>query len=103
ILGLAAADQAWKDSGLDLDKENPWRCGVVVGSGIGGLYTIQEQVTKFALEGPRRVSPLMVPKVLTNMAAGEIGIRLGLLGPNKAIVTACASGTQSIGEGAALI
>lgn len=103
ILALYAADQAWKDSGLDLAKEDPLRCGVVVGTGIGGLYTIQEQVTKFALEGPKRVSPLMVPKVLTNMASGEIAIRLGLMGPNKAIVTACASGTQSIGEGAQLL
>jgi len=103
ILAFAAADQAWAQSGLDLSKEDPLRCGTVVGTGIGGLYTIQEQVGKFTLEGARRVSPLMIPKVLTNMAAGEVAIRLGLMGPNKAIVTACASGTQSIGEAADLI
>jgi 3-oxoacyl-[acyl-carrier-protein] synthase II len=103
ILALGAADQAWKHSGLDISKEDPFRCGVVIGTGIGGLYTIQEQVGKFTLEGAKRVSPLMVPKVLTNMAAGEVGIRLGLMGPNKAIITACASGTQSIGEAASII
>lgn len=103
IQAFAASDQAWQQSGLDLAKEDPLRCGVVIGTGIGGLYTIQEQMTRFALEGPKRVSPFMVPKVLTNMAAGEVAIRLGLMGPNKAIVTACASGTQSIGEAADLI
>jgi 3-oxoacyl-[acyl-carrier-protein] synthase II len=98
LFGLEAADQAWAHAGLDLNKENPLRVGTTVGTGIGGLGTIQEQVTKFANSGPRRVSPLMVPKVLTNMAAGEIAMRLGIMGPCKAVVTACAAGTQSIGD-----
>jgi 3-oxoacyl-[acyl-carrier-protein] synthase II len=100
---IYAADQAWKQAGLDINREDPYRCGCVVGSGIGGLTEINEDSVKMAEGGSRRVSPMMVPKGLANMAAGAVSIRLGLLGANKAVVTACASGTHSIGDGANLI
>lgn len=103
VFGMEAADQAWKQSGLDLDKENPYRCGVLVGSGIGGLDDINIDSVKMHEGGPRRVSPLMIPRGLVNMGSGAIAIRLGLLGPNKAIVTACATGTQCIGDAADII
>ncbi|MBI4559897.1 MAG: beta-ketoacyl-ACP synthase II [Candidatus Hydrogenedentes bacterium] len=103
IYAMVAADRAWAEAGIDLNRENPQRCGAVIGSGIGGLWTIEEQMTKFVQGGPRRVSPLMVPKVLTNMAAGDVAIRLGLQGPNKAVVSACASSNQSIGEAMSII
>lgn len=99
LFALAAADEAWKQSGLDLETSNPERIGVVLGSGIGGLETIEEQHLVYLEKGPTRVSPMMLPKILSNMAAGEVAIRLGgLQGPNKAVVTACASGAQSIAE-----
>jgi len=100
LFALYVADAAWKHAGLDINKEIPERCGVVFGSGIGGLKTIEEQHKLYLQEGPSKISPLMLPKILSNMAAGEIAIRLGLRGPNKAVVTACASGTQSITEAA---
>ena len=105
IFAVEAADQAWKDSGLDtlgdsLDRD---RCGVVVGSGIGGITTIQNEVIRLTEGGPRRVSPLMITKGVANMASGNVAIRLGLRGPNKSIVTACASANHCIGEGADLI
>lgn len=103
ILALVAADEAWAQAGVDLAQTNPRRCGAIVGTGIGGLYTIQEELANFLRRGARRVSPFMLPKVLSNMAAAEVGIRLELLGPNKAVVTACASGTQSISEAAEII
>lgn len=100
---IYAADQAWKHAGLDISKEDPYRCGTSVGSGIGGLNEINIDSVRMAEGGARRVSPLMVPKGLANMAAGAVAIRLGLLGPNKCVVTACASGTHSIGDAASLI
>lgn len=103
IMALAAADQAIADSGIDINKEDPMRCGVCVGTGIGGIETMQDNVTAFATKGPRRVSPFAVPKCLANMATGEIAIRFGFQGPNKAVVTACAAATQSMGEAAMLI
>ena len=98
VLAVEAASQAWEQAGLDMGRENPERCGVIVGTGIGGLYTFQEQMTRFVNGGARRVSPLSIPKILTNMAAGEIAIRWGLTGPNEAVISACASGAQSIGD-----
>ncbi|MBX3180718.1 MAG: beta-ketoacyl-ACP synthase II [Candidatus Hydrogenedentes bacterium] len=100
---IHAAVEAWKQAGLDIDKEDPYRCGCIVGSGIGGLHEINVDSVKMAEGGSRRVSPLMVPKGLANMAAGAVAIRLGLLGANKAVVTACASGTHCIGDAANLI
>lgn len=103
LLSLAAADEAWAQAGINLDDADPTRYGVTFGSGIGGIDTVQENAVTFAEKGPRRVSPFAVPKCLANMAAGEIALRFGLLGPNKAVVTACASGAQSVAEACNLI
>ncbi|MFP6598611.1 MAG: beta-ketoacyl-ACP synthase II, partial [Candidatus Hydrogenedentota bacterium] len=105
IFAVEAADQAWRDSGLEsmgdsLDRD---RCGVIVGSGIGGIGTIQNEVIRLHEGGPRRVSPLMIPKGVANLGSGNVAIRLGLRGPNKSIVTACATSNHCIGEGADLI
>jgi 3-oxoacyl-[acyl-carrier-protein] synthase II len=100
---IFAAEQAWRQAGLDINKEDPFRCGTSVGSGIGGLNEINIDSVRMAEGGARRVSPLMVPKGLANMAAGAVAIHLGLLGPNKCVVTACASGTHSLGDAASLI
>jgi 3-oxoacyl-[acyl-carrier-protein] synthase II len=97
-LALIASDMAVKDAGLNLDAENHERMGVVVGSGIGGLQTIEDQVTTMLQKGPRRVSPFLIPMLIVNMASGMISIRFGLKGPNTAVVTACATGTNSIGD-----
>ncbi|HPO16375.1 MAG TPA: beta-ketoacyl-ACP synthase II [Candidatus Hydrogenedentes bacterium] len=100
LFAMEAADQAWRQSGLDIAKENPFRCGVYFGSGIGGIDHIEQNTVKNHLEGPRRISPFVMPQGLTNMAAGVVGIRLGLKGPNLAIVTACATGAHCIGTAA---
>lgn len=97
LFAMEAADQAWRQSGLDVSNENPFRCGVYFGSGIGGIDHIEENTVKNRLEGPRRISPFVMPQGLINMAAGVVGIRLGLKGPNLAIVTACATGAHCIG------
>ncbi len=93
---MEAAGQAWRQSGLEVNDENPLRCGVVMGSSIGGVEDISENSVRFHEGGPRRVSPLVMVKGLSNMAAGVIGIHLGLQGPNKCVSTACATGAQSI-------
>ena len=103
VFALEAADQAWAMSGMDIAKENPWRCGANVGSGIGGIETIDEYVVKLDKGGPRKVSPLMIPKGLINMASGNVAIRLGLNGPNTCTVTACAAATHAIGQSMELI
>src|SRR5262245_51485752 len=103
VYAIEAADQAWKHSGLDPARINLDRAGVVVGSGIGGIETIQDEVIRLNEGGPRRVSPLMVPKGLCNMASGGIAIRLGLRGPNKAVVTACSTANHCIGDAIDLI
>lgn len=99
---LVATDQALTDAGFDdsLDKN---RIGVAVGSGIGGLNTIEENHKQLQKSGPRRVSPFLVPSSVINMAAGNIAIRHGLKGPNFAITTACTSGTHNIGYAARTI
>lgn len=96
--GIAAAVQAMEDSQLDTEKIDVDRFGVIVSSGIGGMNTIQEQVIKMHEKGPQRVAPFFVPMVIGNMAAGNIAIRVGAKGICTSIVTACASGTNSIGE-----
>ncbi|MFO7774669.1 MAG: beta-ketoacyl-ACP synthase II [Candidatus Hydrogenedentota bacterium] len=103
VWGLCSALQAWAQAGIDLNQEDPNRCGVIMGSGIGGLFTFQEQMTRFVEGGARRVSPLTIPKLLANIGSGEVGIQLGLQGPNEAVVSACASGAQSIGDAAMAI
>lgn len=95
---VAAAKEALEDSKLELDKEDLRRIGVSVGSGIGSLETIEREYSKIVKKGPRRVSPIMVPLMISNMAAGNVAIQFGLKGKCTNIVTACATGTHSIGE-----
>ncbi len=95
---LVAAYHALKDSGLELAKEDPFRCGVIYGSGIGGLWEFEEQHTRFMEGGPGRISPFVVPKMIVNAAAGNISIEFGLSGPNTAVSTACASAAHAIGD-----
>lgn len=98
IYGIAAATQAIEDSGLNLDEINKERLGVIVGSGIGGMVTIQEQVGKLYEKGPSKVSPLFIPMAISNMVAGNIAIKFGAQGICENVVTACASGTNCIGD-----
>jgi 3-oxoacyl-[acyl-carrier-protein] synthase II len=100
---VAAAQQAVADSGLKVDDSTRDRVGVVVGTGIGGLGTLFEQVKVYYDRGPSRVSPFTVPMMLPDTGGGMIAIFLGLRGPNMAVVTACATGTNSIGEAAEVI
>ncbi len=95
---VAASVEALEMSGLDLEKEDLNRVGVIVGSGIGSLGTIEEEEKKLLEKGPSKVSPMLIPKIITNIAAGNVAIRFGLKGVCTTVVTACASGTNSIGE-----
>lgn len=97
-LALAATHYALSDSGLTRDQLVPDRTGVIVGSGIGGMETIEKQMTTLIERGPRRVSPFMIPSLIANIAGGIIAIDLGATGPNFATVSACASGSHAIGE-----
>jgi len=94
---LYAGKKAWEDAGLN-NKVSPERCGVLVGSGIGALDLVERQYKVFEEKGPGRISPFLIPLMIANMAAGQLAIYLGLKGPNMCVVTACASGTHSIGE-----
>ena len=96
-MGIAAGCLAWDDAELD-DRVDPARVGVIVGSGIGGLETIEEQHDALKRGGPRRVSPFMVPRLMPNGAAAAIAMRFGLKGTNYGIVSACATGAHAIGE-----
>ncbi len=100
---LAAAQQALVHSGLDVNDSNRDRVGVVVGSGIGGIGTLAEQVGVMVEKGPDRVSPFLVPMMISDTAAGMTAIHLGVRGPNMAVVTACASGNNAIGEATEMI
>ncbi len=95
---LVAADEAVRDSGLDLAKEDLDRAGCIVGSGIGGLQEIEDQKTILLQRGPDRVSPFLIPKMMANSAGGLIGIQFGLRGPNSTVLTACASSSHAIGD-----
>ncbi len=97
-LAIAAAIQAINDSGLDFAKEDSFRVGAVVGTGIGGIQEIEQQHEKLLKKGPGRVSPFCVPRLMANAASGNIAIRYGLRGPNFCAVSACASGSHAIGE-----
>lgn len=97
-MALASAIQAVKDSGLDFEKENKHRVGVIVGTGIGGIKEIEEQHIRLLEKSPRKVSPFCVPKLMGNAASGCISIQYGLKGPNFCVVTACASASHAIGE-----
>ncbi|MEI5993601.1 beta-ketoacyl-ACP synthase II [Candidatus Enterococcus mansonii] len=96
--GLVAALEAWDMSGLTYESIDPKRFGVIVGSGIGGMTTLQDQVRVMDKKGAKRVTPFFVPMVIANMASGNISIKLGAKGPSQTIVTACASATNAIGE-----
>ncbi|MEQ8153427.1 MAG: beta-ketoacyl-ACP synthase II [Clostridiaceae bacterium] len=95
---LVAADEAVKDSKLDLDTVDKDRFGVIMGSGIGGLNTMESEIVKLVERGNKRVSPLYIPMTIINIAAGNVAIRFGAKGICTSVVTACASGTNSIGE-----
>ena len=95
---VAAAKEAFEDAGLDMSKEDPFRVGVIVGSGIGSLQAVEKEYEKIRTKGPGRVNPLLVPMMISNMAAGNISIQLGLKGKCTNVVTACASGTNCIGD-----
>ena len=100
---LAAGIEALKDSGMEVTEENAERIGVHIGSGMGGLPMIQEGIKNLITRGPRKITPFFVPATIVNMASGDLSILLGLKGPNISIVTACATGTHSIGDAARLI
>lgn len=100
---VAAGQQAMDDSGLDVSAQNTDRIGVFVGSGIGGIESLESQFAVMAARGPSRLSPFLIPMLLTDTAAGAISIRFGLRGPNLAVVSACATGAHAVGEGAAAI
>lgn len=93
---VAAADKAVADSKLDMAKEDPARVGVIVGSGIGGLDTIEKQHRRMVERGPRAISPFLIPMMIVDMASGQISIRHGMKGPNLCVVTACATAAHSI-------
>ena len=95
--GIAAGVQAFKDSGLDTDKYDSERFGVAIGSGIGGIKTIEDTSLLIRDAGPRKVSPFFVPGSIINMISGNLSIRFGLKGPNIAVTTACTTGTHNIG------
>ena len=96
---VVAAKEALEDSGLDMEKEDPFMVGCSVGCGIGSLQCMQKNYEKILTKGPNRVAPLMIPMLISNMAAGNISIQFGLKGKNINVVTACATGTHCIGEG----
>ncbi|MBN2551048.1 MAG: beta-ketoacyl-ACP synthase II [Anaerolineales bacterium] len=100
---VASALQAVENAGLKIHDDNRDRIGVVVGTGIGGMGTLYEQMRVFADRGPRRVSPFLVPMMLPDTAAGMVAIQLGVRGPNMAVVTACATGTNAVGEATEII
>jgi 3-oxoacyl-[acyl-carrier-protein] synthase II len=95
---LVSAMQAVKASGLDFSKEDPYRCGVILGSGIGGLHEIETQHERLLTKGPDKVSAFTIPKLMVNAACGHVSIQFGLRGPNAAVATACASATNAIGD-----
>jgi 3-oxoacyl-[acyl-carrier-protein] synthase II len=95
---LAAAEMAMKDSGLDMSKEDPDQVGCIVGAGMGGLGTIEENRTLLTEKGLRRISPFFIPSLIINLAPGQISLRYGMKGPNFSPVSACATGNHSIGD-----
>jgi 3-oxoacyl-[acyl-carrier-protein] synthase II len=101
--GIAASVQAIKDAGLDINEANAHRYGVAIGSGIGGISTIEANHSKWLEAGPRRISPFFVPASIINMISGHVSIMYGMTGPNLAIVTACTTSTHCIGLAARLI
>jgi 3-oxoacyl-[acyl-carrier-protein] synthase II len=101
--GIAASVSAVVDSGIDFEKTDRYRCGVLIGSGIGGIETLEEQNKILVGRGPSRVSPFTVPRLMVNAASGNVSIIFGLHGPNSAVATACATGANAIGDAARFI
>ncbi|MFO7857497.1 MAG: beta-ketoacyl-ACP synthase II [Ectothiorhodospiraceae bacterium] len=95
---LVAAERAIEDAGLDLESEDLGRVGTFIGTGIGGLHEIEAQHTRLLKSGPKRTSPLMIPKLMTNAAAGQVAMRYDLHGPSMSVSSACASASHAIGE-----
>ncbi len=100
---VAASQLAINDSALDLEKIDAERFGVVIGSGIGGLETLEEEHKKLVAKGPGRISPFLIPMMISNMASGQVSMSFNAKGPNYSVVTACASSTNAIGEAYKLI
>jgi 3-oxoacyl-[acyl-carrier-protein] synthase II len=100
---LAAAEEARSDAGLEINDSNRDRIGAVIGSGIGGISTLFEQIQIYNERGPLRVSPFLVPMMIPDSSGGMLAIHLGIRGPNLAVVTACATGTNAVGEAAEII
>jgi len=101
--GIAAASEAIGDAGLEITEENADRIGVAIGSGIGGISSIENGYDAYLKGGPRKISPFFVPQSIINMISGNLSIKFGLRGPNIAIVTACTTGTHNIGDAARMI
>lgn len=99
----AAAKIAFNDSGLDMEKEDAERAGVLIGTGLGGLPTLEKYHSVLLERGPGRISPFFIPMLIANEAPGHVAIQLGMKGPNLSIVTACATGTHSIGDATRII
>jgi len=95
---MVAADEAVKDSGLDMSKEDPFRCGVIIGSGIGGLIEFEDGHSTLMTRGPAKVSPFVIPKMIANAASGNVSIQYGMMGPNTAVSTACASAANATAD-----
>src|SRR5262245_14474497 len=95
---MVAAAEAIRESGLDFAKEDPYRCGAIIGCGIGGLATFEEGHTDYLQGGPRKISLLVIPKMIANAAPGNISIHYGLMGPNTSVATACASAGNAVGD-----
>lgn len=100
---VVAAHEAIQHSGIDLGKLNPFRCGCILGSGIGGLNEFEDGHTTFMTKGPSRISPFVIPKMIANAGSGNISIRFGLRGPNTTISTACSSAAHAIGDAMRMI
>ncbi len=98
LFAMYAGGKAIEDSGIDFSQEDAFRCGIILGSGIGGLSEIEVQVERLLSKGPDRVSPMTIPKLMLNAAGGNLSIRYGLRGPNFTVATACASATNAMGD-----
>lgn len=97
-LAIASSKQAVADAGVRIDREDPFRCGVVIGSGMGSMHLIEEQHSVFLSKGPKKLTPFMIPMLICNMAPGHVAMSLGFKGPNFCTTTACASGAHGVGE-----
>jgi len=100
---IACSKMALDDSGIDVSKEDPYRIGTLIGTGIGGLHTIEAQYKIMTEKGPDRLSPFTIPMLIVNMAPGQVSITFGFKGPNSCVATACATGSNAIGDAMRLI